>query len=147
MDLFDINGRMEGELRETITRPEECNHGCLFYLSSVEVNKKVQGKDIGVLLAHAVMNGLRDKWTLAITFPAPLRPNPDAFQLGVDKVSRYFARIGFVQVCGDKPHHLNKYWCIEKSKLPDGLLLSKAESVDIVVQADKKPGASMISHH
>ena len=94
---------------------------------------------------------LRDKWTLALTFPAPLYPDrspdakPDAFEIAIAKVSRYFARIGFVQVCGDKPHDLNKYWALEKSKLGDVISVTKAESSSIVVQADIPPGSNIIT--
>ena len=137
---------MEAPLRDVVSRPEDCDHGSLFYLTSVTVDKKVQGKNIGLLLTHAVMKALRDKWTLALTFPAPLYfdrspdAKPDAFQTAVAKVSRYFARIGFVQVCGERPHELNKYWALERSKLGDVISITKAESANIVVQADAKPG-------
>ena len=132
--LFDYYGRLRGPITETITRKEFNELGVL-YITCVDVKEPHRGKDIGIMLCYAVMKALKDKWSLAAMFPAPMHHDKTggvSFDDVVVKLSRYFSRAGFIQVCGHRPHALNKYWVCEVDAMPDAIL-PKAHSTAIVV--------------
>ena len=131
--LFDHHGKLYGPITKAVGK--ECNRGDFLYITSVEVKEPHRGKDIGISLCYAVMNALRDRYSLAVIFPAPLIHNPEI--LGVEKISRYFARAGFIQLCAGRPHSLNKYWVLESTKLPD-TIKTKAEGSTIEVSKEPR---------
>ena len=133
--LFDHRGLMEDALLQTVTNHELSNTGGLFYITSIDVIASARGKDIGLIFLHEVLKASRNQWTLAVTFPAPLRYDDKPgipFETVVEKMGRYFSRAGFVQVCGDRPHGLNKYWVLEKELLPE-TTRSKADVASLTV--------------
>jgi hypothetical protein len=142
VSLFDHTGKLRGPINETITDAATRKKGGVLYITAVRVNESHRGRNIGLHFMKAAMDALNGKWVMAIIFPAPeFNKGPTPFDEVVHKLSRYFARLEYVQVCGDRPHGLNKYWVMESTKY-SGTILPKEAVADLVINRLKHEAPS-----
>jgi hypothetical protein len=146
VSLFDDNNKLRASVRETVVDKAVCDNGGVLFTSVVEIHRDHRGQELGLHFLKGMMDALKGTWSIAIMFPAPVRHakgGNDSFQDVVNKMSKYFARLSYRQVYGDRKHPLNKYWIVEASKYT-GEILSKDSVADLVVRSPKREAPSKV---
>ena len=126
-------GSLDGQLREPVlsllgpARSKAASTGRFLYINEVHVQRKYRGKDFGLKLVKSLAGAFEGQWTLACAFftawgyEEQNRPRHDPFDHEAErakklKVSRHFARCGFIQI----PY--SGYWVAEPASLRSDVL-------------------------
>ena len=132
--LFNHRGHRRGEDIMKVAKSKSSDSGGLLYITSVTVFGGHTGNDIGILLIQNLLKALVGKWTLSALYPALLQhPGPTLFNDSVTRLSRYFARLGYLQV-SKKPLGPANYWVLEAHNFSEKILTREAAAtIDVYI--------------
>ena len=125
--LCDAKGHLRAPAKDLVS--EACNSGPFIYIESINVIEEARGQDVSLLMLKACLDHFQ--WTLAAIFPAPLTPfDGTVFREVVVKLSRHFARLGFIQ-CDE-----SQFWILDRSAY-NGVILQPNNSLVVLQKPEK----------
>jgi GNAT superfamily N-acetyltransferase len=122
--FFDTKGRIQKKYVSKFPSAAKSDHPYV-HITKICVDEAHRGKDLGIRLLKALLDQLDGTWSIAMMQPYPLYAGGAAFRLGIEKLTRYFARLGFKQVGTNASSSEIKFSALQLADYT-GVILDKA---------------------
>jgi GNAT superfamily N-acetyltransferase len=95
--LFDKRGGIDKKYRAKFPAAARSPEAYV-HITRISIDDAHRGKKLGIQLLKALLDQFGGNWAIAMMQPYPIDAGGAAFRLGIEKLTRYFARLGFKQI-------------------------------------------------
>jgi GNAT superfamily N-acetyltransferase len=129
--FFDKKGGIDKKYRTKFSSAAQSEEAYV-HITRISIDDAHRGKDLGIRLLKALLDQFGGIWAIAMMQPYPMDAGGAAFRLGIEKLTRYFARLGFKQVGTNPSSSEIKFSALQLADYT-GVILDKAAVLTLPV--------------